>query len=267
MKSKSIIITGLILILVIVAGILFLPRKSFAPVKPKTETGIPPQAVGITGDLLVNPLTHAFVQIIYKGMMIYVDPADQRGTINMFSLPKADLILITHGHPDHWNTDFVKALRKDDTAIVATQEVAALGGKDFPGFRVMQNGDLAIVKGIGAEALPAYNIVRKNDQGNFFHPKGVGNGYLLTFGDKKVYIAGDTECIPELDQLKNRVDILFLPMNLPFTMPPQEAGECAARLNPKVVYPYHQGTEDPELFKAAVEAKNPAVEVRVSSLP
>jgi L-ascorbate metabolism protein UlaG (beta-lactamase superfamily) len=105
-----------------------------------------------------------------------------------------------------------------------------------------------------------YNLQRGPAPGQFFHPKGRGNGYILTLGGKRLYIAGDTECTPEMRALKN-IDIAFIPMNLPYTMPPAEAAECVKAFKPKVVYPYHYRGQNPEEFKAAL--KGEPVEVRL----
>ena len=107
----------------------------------------------------------------------------------------------------------------------------------------MRNGDVKTIKGIKIEAVPAYNIVHKRDNGEPFHPKGAGNGYVIHFGDKKVYIAGDTENIPEMKELKD-IDIAFLPMNLPYTMTPEMVADAAKSFKPRILYPYHYGETD-----------------------
>ncbi len=224
--------------------------------------------MGLEGDLVINPLTHAFIQITHKGKFIYIDPVDPQGKVNFFGLPKADYILITHGHADHWKKESILALRKDGTVIIGTQGVADQGGKDFTGFRVMTNGEeVAYDDNLKVKTLPAYNLTRKNKQEVFYHPLGIGNGYLLTLGEQNVYIAGDTECISELEVLKEKVDIMFLPMEGIFTMDPKEAGECALRLKPKIVYPYHQGQQSPDRFREVVEKVDKDISVRTYSLP
>jgi L-ascorbate metabolism protein UlaG (beta-lactamase superfamily) len=129
---------------------------------------------------------------------------------------------------------------------------------------VMKNGDVKTVAGLKIEAVPAYNIVHKRSGGQPFHPKGRGNGYVITFGKTRVYIAGDTENTPEMKQLK-KIDIAFLPMNLPYTMTPEMVADAALALKPKVLYPYHYGRTDPqELVKLLKDAKE--IEVRVRKL-
>jgi len=131
--------------------------------------------------------------------------------------------------------------------------------------KVMANGDSQAVNlqgtTIGIEAVPMYNLTRGPSAGQFYHDKGRGNGYVLTFGGKRVYIAGDTECIPEMKALKN-IDIAFLPMNLPYTMTPQEAAECTKAFRPKVVYPYHYMGQDPQAFADALKGEK-GIEVRL----
>jgi L-ascorbate metabolism protein UlaG (beta-lactamase superfamily) len=126
----------------------------------------------------------------------------------------------------------------------------------------MQNGDVRTVGGVTIEAVPAYNLVHMRDSGEPFHPKGNGNGYLVTFGDKRVYIAGDTENIPEMKALKN-TDIAFLPMNLPYTMTPEMVADAARMFRPRVLYPYHTGeTEVAKLAALMKDQKDTEVRIR-----
>ena len=105
-----------------------------------------------------------------------------------------------------------------------------------------------------------YNLQRGPSAGQLFHTKGRGNGYVVTLGGKRLYFAGDTECTPEMKALKN-IDVAFIPMNLPFTMPPAEAAECAKTFVPKVAIPYHYQGQNPQEFQAAL--KGSGVEVRL----
>jgi L-ascorbate metabolism protein UlaG (beta-lactamase superfamily) len=125
-------------------------------------------------------------------------------------IPKADLILLTHEHGDHLDTKAIEILRKQGTELVLTKACA----ERVDGGIVMQNGDVRTFGELKIEAVPAYNIVHKRSGGQPYHPKGRGNGYVITFGDKRVYIAGDTENTPEMKKLKD-IDVAFLPMNLP----------------------------------------------------
>ena len=210
------------------------------------------------GPLTIRPLTHASVLLQRKERVVYIDPS---GTYDWASLPKADLILITHEHPDHCSPETVAKIRKRTTQIVANTNCA----RQFPGAGVMRNGGRRNYLGIGVRAVPAYNMVRKAPGGQFFHPKGRDNGYILTFVDKRVYLAGDTEAIPEMARLQH-IDVAFLPINLPYTMPPAEAAKAARMLHPHILYPYHQGSSDPAQVKRLL-TKMKGTEVRVRSLP
>ena len=128
----------------------------------------------------------------------------------------------------------------------------------------MQNGDVRTVGGLKIEAVPAYNIVHKRSSGQPFHPKGIGNGYVITFGDKRVYVAGDTENTPEMKKLKD-INVAFLPMNLPYTMTPEMVADAARAFKPKVLYPYHYGqTEPSRLVDLLKDSKQ--IEVRIRKM-
>ena len=134
----------------------------------------------------------------------------------------------------------------------------------IPGGLVMKNGEMKTVAGLTIEAVPAYNLVHKRDSGEPFHPKGRGNGYVITFGDKRVYVAGDTENTPEMKALKN-IDIAFLPMNLPYTMTPEMVADAARAFKPKVLYPYHFGKTDTTRLAALLQG-NPEIELRIRKM-
>ncbi len=208
-------------------------------------------------DLKITPIIHGSLMFEYKGHIIHVDPVSRT---DYSSYPKADLILLTHHHQDHVDEDLIKKLKKPNTIIVGTQLLKEM----LPEIVVMKNGETKEFLGIAVEAFPMYNLVRERSPGVKFHTKGEGNGYILNFGKTRVYVAGDTECIPEMEGLKN-IDIAFVPMNLPYTMPPEEAAECVKVFKPKVVYPYHQGDLDPKVFARCLEGTG--IEVRVLDLP
>ena len=128
----------------------------------------------------------------------------------------------------------------------------------------MNNDETREIFGITIKAVPAYNLVHKRENGQPFHPKGVGNGYVVTFGDTKIYVAGDTENIPEMQALQG-IDIAFLPMNLPYTMTPQMVADAARSFRPKILYPYHYGETDPTQLTAILQ-DDPAIEVRIRPL-
>ena len=128
----------------------------------------------------------------------------------------------------------------------------------------MNNGDVKTIEGLRMEAIPSYNLVHMRDNGKPYHPKGVGNGYVVTFGDKRVYVAGDTENIPEMKSLQN-IDIAFLPMNLPYTMTPEMVGDAAKAFRPKILYPYHYGkTDTSKIVELLKEDKG--IEVRIRKM-
>lgn len=189
------------------------------------------------GSLKITFIGHGSVMFEFDGKLIHVDPYSGIGDYTR--LPKADLVLITHEHQDHLDRNALDAVRTPATALVVTKTVAGR----IPGGTVMNNGDEQTVMGLKIEAVPAYNLVHMRSEGVPFHPKGSGNGYIVTFGDKRVYIAGDTENIPEMKNF-NAIDIAFLPMNLPYTMTPEMVAHAAGSFKPKLLYPYHFGETD-----------------------
>jgi len=204
-------------------------------------------------EIEIVPIGHASLVLKWEGLVIHVDPTS-RGDYS--GQPKADLILVTHNHSDHLDLAQIAALSRPDTIVVAPLAVQ----ETVTGAEVLRNGGKREFKGILIEAVPAYNLKRGPSQGRLFHPKGVGNGYILNLGEKRIYISGDTACTPEMKALRD-IDIAFVCMNLPYTMPPEEAAECVNAFRPAVVYPYHHRGSDLELFKRKVTA--PGVEVRI----
>ncbi len=207
------------------------------------------------GDLTITFIGHGTLMFGFGGKVIHVDPVGQYADYG--KLPPADLILITHEHRDHLDPQVVARLRKPDTQIVLTQAAAS----QVPGGMVMQNGEVKTVAGFAIEAVPAYNLVHKRENGEFFHPKGRGNGYVITFADQRVYVAGDTENTPEMKALKN-IAVAFLPMNLPYTMTPEMVADAARAFKPRILYPYHFGQTDPTRLVALLKDQ-PEIEVRI----
>ena len=189
------------------------------------------------GDLQITFIGHGTLMFAFGGKIIHVDPVSHEADYT--KLPKADMIFITHEHGDHFDTKVLEMLRTDKTLLVLTETCA----KQVQGGIVMKNGDTETVGGLKVEAVPAYNIVHMRSPGTPFHPKGIGNGYVITFGDKRVYVAGDTENTPEVKALKD-IDIAFLPMNLPYTMTPEMVADAARAFKPRILYPYHYGDTD-----------------------
>jgi L-ascorbate metabolism protein UlaG (beta-lactamase superfamily) len=194
----------------------------------------------------------------FDDKVIHVDPYGSVADYNLF--PKADIILITHHHGDHLDLETIQKLEKENIAIAYTDICA----DKFKGGIVLNNGDKKEVGGIGVEAIPAYNIEHMRGEGVPFHPKGEGNGYILTFGDKKVYVAGDTENTPEMKALRN-IDVAFLPMNLPYTMTPEMVADAAKAFRPKILYPYHYGKTDTSRLIDLLENEKD-IEVRIRKM-
>ena len=205
----------------------------------------------------ITPIIHGSLMFEYSGKVIHVDPVPMT---DYTPYPKADLIFLTHHHVDHLSEDLLKKLKKPSTIIVGTQLIK----EKLPEVIVMKNGVKRDFSGISVEAFPMYNLTRERSPGVKFHIKGEGNAYIFGFGGTRVYVAGDTESIPEMKQLKN-IDIAFIPINLPYTMPPEEAAECVKVFKPKAVYPYHQGDSDVNAFERALEGTG--IEVRIHKLP
>jgi gluconolactonase len=225
-----------------------------AGTEPKFEQDIIKTSAG---DLKITFIGHGTLMFTFGGKIIHVDPVSREADYT--DMHKADIILLTHEHGDHLDTKAIEILRKEGTQLVLTKTCA----ERIAGL-VMDNGDEQTVQGIKIEAVPAYNIVHMRSAGNPFHPKGRGNGYIITFSDKRVYVAGDTENTPEMKQLRN-IDVAFLPMNLPYTMTPEMVADAARVFKPKILYPYHYGQTDPnKLVELLKDSKD--VEVRIRDM-
>jgi L-ascorbate metabolism protein UlaG (beta-lactamase superfamily) len=190
-----------------------------------------------SGDLKITCIGHGTLMFTFGGKAVHVDPVSSMADFT--KMPKADLILVTHEHGDHLDPKAVAALSTDKTAVVVSPSCA----QALPSGTVMANGEVKTAAGFKIEAVPAYNIVNKRGSGSPYHPRGDGNGYVITFGDKRIYVAGDTENTPEMKALK-QIDAAFLPMNLPFTMTPEMVADAARAFRPKILYPYHFGSTD-----------------------
>ncbi len=210
------------------------------------------------GDIDVTPIHHATMLLSFAGKNFYLDPTKDSSFEGM---PKADVIVITDIHGDHLDPAGISAIRKADTAIVAPPAVAEKLADAGVAITVIKNGESREVAGVGVEAVPMYNLKRGPSEGKLFHDKGRGNGYVFTFDDKRIYVSGDTECTPEMRALK-KIDVAFVCMNLPYTMPPEEAAECVRDFRPKVAIPYHHRGSNLDAFKSAIPA-DAGVEVRI----
>ena len=208
------------------------------------------------GDLAIQPINHSALRFAFKGKQYYVDPA---GEADWDKMPKADAILITHEHGDHLAPKVIDRIKKEGTLILASAACVKKAGFG----ETLEVGQSKRMLDVTVEAVAAYNLTPDRQR---YHPKDRKDiGYVLTFGDKRVYVAGDTEGTPEMKALKD-IAVAFLPINLPYTMTPKEAAEAAKAFRPKILYPYHQGRSDPNEVKTLL-ADEKGIEVRVLALP
>ena len=238
------------ILLLLVFGVAMAQR----PAADKIETS--------KGALTIQPLNHATLALSWQGKTIYVDPT---GGAKMFDgLAAPDLILITDIHGDHLNLETLQALDLGKARLIVPQAVAdklpeSIKSKTI----VLGNGQTTSQMNISVAAIPMYNLPESADSR---HSKGRGNGYVVTFGNKRVYISGDTSGIPEMRALKD-IDVAFVCMNLPYTMDIQEAAEAVLDFKPKIVYPYHyrgqNGLSDTDAFRKLVNDKNKGIDVRL----
>lgn len=214
------------------------------------------------GELQIRPIYHGSVMFEFGGHVIDVDPWSQG---DYTGLPPADLLVITHTHADHLDRSMVDKLHKDDTIIVGPPAVIdTLNCAPQCGdVEAISDTEKKTVMGVEIEGVPMYNVEHGSAPGKPYHHRGVGSGYVLTFGDTRVYLSGDTDCTPEMKALKN-ISVAFLSMNPPRTETPVEAAECAKAFHPKIVYPYHYRGSKPEDFADAL--RGTGIEVRIRKL-
>jgi len=204
------------------------------------------------GVVRLTVINHASFMLEGGGAVIHVDPV---GASRYEGLPQADLILITHTHGDHLDPQALARLRKPATVVIGPE-----AAKSVAGLTIMRNGDSRDFGKWRIEAVPAYNLSKGTPGERIFHPKGEGNGYVLTLADLRLYVAGDTGPIPEMANLKG-ITAAFLPMNQPFTMTPEEVASAARSFKPKILYPYHSRGSDTAALKKALEGSG--IEVRL----
>ena len=199
------------------------------------------------GDLEVHPVRHGTVVFKWNGKTVFVDPVGGAAPIKPYGVP--DLVLVTDIHGDYFYKGTLEAIVKDKTVVITPEAVAALAPEGLKKrITILANGKLVEKLGVKIEAVPMYNLTAARLR---FHNKGRGNGYVMTFGGKRVYVSGDTEDIPEMRALKN-IDAAFVCMNLPYTMTPEQAADAVREFKPKVVYPYHYRGSDTAQFKKLV---------------
>jgi L-ascorbate metabolism protein UlaG (beta-lactamase superfamily) len=241
--------------LLVVASLSFLATAVLTPPAGAFEKDVLSTSAG---PLEITFIGHGSLQLGFGGKVIHVDPFGRLA--DYATLPKADVVLITHAHGDHLDAAALAAIRTPSTEVVVAPACAG----QVAGAVVLKNGEERVVAGIPVTAIAAYNLVHKRPDGAPFHPKGEGNGYVLTFGRTRVYVAGDTENTPEMKALTG-LDVAFLPMNLPYTMTPEMVADAARAMRPRILYPYHYGDTDPaRLVELLRDLKD--VEVRVRPL-
>ena len=209
------------------------------------------------GTLELHFIGHGSLMFKLNSIIVYVDPVRSIGKYD--GLPKADMILVTHDHGDHLDPSLINDLRKESSSILCN----ARSAPSVEGARSISPGAEFTGNGVTVEAVHAYNIKNVRPDGNPYHPKGDGNGYVITLGGKRIYVAGDTENIPELKQLEN-IDVAFLPMNLPFTMTPEMVADAAKSFSPSILYPYHFGNTNTDIIKGLL--KDTGIELRIRNL-
>ncbi|HTM96768.1 MAG TPA: MBL fold metallo-hydrolase [Croceibacterium sp.] len=237
----------------IVIGMAALPATALATalIRPAFAQAPPLEGDSLAtsdGDVIIHPVEHASLLLGWKDQIIYADPVG--GAVLYAALPPPTAILVTHGHGDHFDIPTLTAIAGSAPIITSQEVLDKLPEALKANAKALANGGEGTLDGLAVTAIPAQNTTPERMQ---YHPPGVGNGYLLQFGDKIVYIAGDTEPTPEMLALKN-IAMAFLPMNLPYTMTVEQAAEAVNTFKPAVVYPYHYRGSDLAAFEAAVSA-------------
>ncbi|HXB67518.1 MAG TPA: MBL fold metallo-hydrolase [Candidatus Acidoferrales bacterium] len=234
----------LALVLVLTAALIF-AAAAFGAAPEEFSTA--------AGTLQIIPIQHASLIVKAAGKVLYLDPS--QGSYD--GLPQADYILITDIHGDHLTPAVIDKLKKAGTVIVGPKAVA----DKVPGTTVLPNGEKSTLGAFTVEAIAAYNLTRGPAAGQFYHDKGRGNGYVVTYGGKRFYFSGDTEGVPEMKALTH-IDVAFVCMNLPYTMTPPEAAEAVRAFHPAIVYPYHSKGSDTTAFAKALEGSGIDVRLR-----
>ena len=205
--------------------------------------------------LKFHALVHASIRLQYDGKEVMIDPVVKLGdkTIDYSAMPKADYIFVTHEHGDHFDKEAIKQLSGDNTKLVTNKRCADMLGYG----KMMANGDVATLDDFTVEAVPAYNTTEGRQK---FHPKGRDNGYIITIDGVRIYVAGDTEDIPEMANVKD-IDIAFMPCNQPYTMTTNQLVNAAKVVKPKVLFPYHYGKTD--VKEVPAQLKEDGIDVRI----
>jgi L-ascorbate metabolism protein UlaG (beta-lactamase superfamily) len=229
-----------------------------APLRPRAgwaQAGEGDAYPSADGDIVVHPVEHASLVLTVPGMVIYVDPVG--GAEAYAGLPPADLILVTHEHGDHFDAGTLGALAGEARLLTNPAVHGMLPAELQARATAIANGESTTADAVEIVAIPAYNTTPDRLQ---YHPQGRDNGYVLTIGGTRVYVAGDTEDIPEMRALSG-IDLAFVPMNLPYTMDVAQAADAVAAFAPGAVYPYHYGESSTAEFAALIGQSGAATEV------
>ena len=205
--------------------------------------------------VVITHIKHGSLAISFEGMEIQVDPVENFPPRTDYSrMPKAGCILVTHEHSDHLDSNAIHALSNESTLLIANENSVKRLGRGC----AMRNGEIRKLSDVvSVEAVPAYNTSTEKQK---YHPKGRDNGYILDIDGLRIYIAGDTEPLPEMSRITD-IDVAFLPVNLPYTMTPEQAAAAARSFMPKVLYPYHYGETKIEQVAEALDGSG--IEVRI----
>ena len=211
-----------------------------------------------SGPVAITFLGHGTLMIVHRGTTLHIDPWGK--VADYGTLPKGDIVLVTHHHGDHLDPAAITLIAKGSTRILASAKAA----ESLQGATPMKNGDTLRIGETTVTAVPAYNLVNKRENGQPFHPRGEGNGYVITIAGLKIYVAGDTENTPEMKKLTG-IDVAFLPMNLPYTMTPAMVADAAQAFRPRILYPYHFGETDTALLLELMKGVK-GVEIRMRAM-
>lgn len=212
------------------------------------------------GELKVTLVGHGSLMFEYNGKIIHVDPYSK--VADYSQLPKADLVILTHEHYDHLDSLALSQVTTENTHMILPKVCEEILGSG----EVINNGDTTVYNNLTIKAVPAYNIVHKNDKGEFYHPKGRGNGYIIKFGDYNVYVAGDTENIPEMKNLNDSIHIAFLPKNTPYTMTDEMFIDAIGKVSPVYLYPYHFSEFNQEKITKAMQKAGVSTKLQVRAM-
>ncbi len=217
-----------------------------------------------SGTMALVCIGHASLMIEWQGMVIHVDP--HSGQADYESFPVADLLLLTHEHHDHLDLVALEQICSSQSDVICPKLVAERIGSSVQQQRmtILHNGQSVVIRGLRIEAVPAYNIEGMRSPGVPFHPPGHGNGYVINFGGLVVYLAGDTEPIPEMHELP-KIEIAFLPLKAGVTMTPEMAARAAKIVQPKILYPYHTASTDVSMLVEFL-SDEPDIELRVRDM-